>query len=76
MYRGENWDVGWINDIMKSQFWKSTAIVVIWDAFGGFFHRVPPPVINNISLGPRTPMLVTSPSALHRPSQVRLQIRP
>jgi Phosphoesterase family len=63
MCRGENWDVGWIDDIMKSKFWPSTAIVLTWDDFGGFFDHVPPPVVNNISLGPRTPLIVISPYA-------------
>jgi phospholipase C len=63
MCRGENSDVQWINSIMRSKFWKSTAIVLTWDDFGGFYDHVPPPVLNNIALGPRVPTIIISPYA-------------
>ena len=58
---GENWTVVQINAIMRSRFWDSTAIVLTWDDFGGFYDHVPPPVVNNIALGPRVPAIVISP---------------
>lgn len=58
---GENWTVRQINAIMHSKFWKSTAIVVTWDDFGGFYDHVRPPSVNNIAFGPRVPTLVISP---------------
>ena len=61
--QGENWTVQQINAIMHSKFWKSTAIVLTWDDFGGFYDHVAPPVINNIGFGPRVPTIVISPYA-------------
>ena len=34
---GENWTVHQVNAIMRSEYWRSTAIVVVWDDFGGFY---------------------------------------
>lgn len=58
---GENWTVTQINAIMQSKFWKSTAIVVVWDDFGGFYDPVAPPHYDVMGLGPRTPALIISP---------------
>jgi phospholipase C len=58
---GENWTVHQINTIMKSEYWQSTAIVVVWDDFGGFYDPVPPPQTDIMGLGPRTPALIISP---------------
>ena len=66
MCQGENWDVKQINTIMKSKYWRSTAIVLVWDDFGGFYDHVRPPVINNIGFGPRVPAIVISPYARAR----------
>lgn len=63
MCQGENWDVNQINAIEKSGYWKSTAIVLTWDDFGGFYDQVPPPIVNNIAFGPRVPAIVISPYA-------------
>lgn len=58
---GENWTVHQINTIMRSEYWRSTAIVVVWDDFGGFYDPVPPPQYDIMGLGPRTPALIISP---------------
>ena len=58
---GQNWTVDRINEIMKSPLWSSTAIVLTWDDFGGFYDQVPPPRRNAFMLGPRVPMLIISP---------------
>ena len=34
-----------VNAIGESQYWDSTAIVVVWDDWGGFYDNVPPPII-------------------------------
>lgn len=65
---GENWTVDQINAVMHSEFWKSTAIVLTWDDFGGFYDHVAPPAVNNIGFGPRVPTIVISPYA--RPHSV------
>jgi phospholipase C len=58
---GENWTVQHVNMIMHSEYWKSTAIVVVWDDFGGFYDPVAPPHYDIMGLGPRTPALIISP---------------
>ena len=40
---GENWTVQQINAIMQGPDWPTTAIVLTWDDFGGFYDHVPPP---------------------------------
>ncbi len=58
---GENWTVQHINAIMASPAWATTAIVLVWDDFGGFYDHVPPPSVDAYGLGLRVPMLVISP---------------
>ncbi len=58
---GENWTTSMINAVMKSPDWKSTAIVVVWDDFGGFYDPVAPPHVDVMGYGPRTPALIISP---------------
>jgi len=58
---GENETVNLVNSVMSGADWKSTAIFVVWDEWGGFYDHVPPPQIDNISYGFRTPLLVSSP---------------
>ncbi|HLJ68303.1 MAG TPA: alkaline phosphatase family protein [Chloroflexota bacterium] len=60
---GEGWTVRMINAIMQSKYWKNTAIFLTWDDFGGFYDHVPPPRLDDISLGPRVPMIIISPYA-------------
>jgi len=60
---GENWVVDKINAIMQSPEWKSTAIFLTWDDFGGFYDHVQPPQVDNFGLGPRVPLIVISPYA-------------
>src|SRR5204863_1869786 len=43
--------------------WKSTAIFLSWDDWGGFYDNVPPPALNPPGLGMRVPGLVISPYA-------------
>jgi phospholipase C len=52
-----------VNAIMNSPYWKDTAIIVVWDDFGGFYDHVPPPVVDKFGYGPRVPALVISPYA-------------
>ncbi len=58
---GENWTVNQINAVMRSPAWKSTAIVLTWDDFGGFYDHVRPPAESPYTLGPRVPAIVISP---------------
>jgi phospholipase C len=63
MCLGENWSVRVINAVMRSRYWKDTAIFLIWDDFGGFYDHVAPPRLSYVSLGPRVPSIVISPYA-------------
>jgi phospholipase C len=61
--KGENWTVGHLNALMRSRYWDSTAVIMVWDDFGGFYDHVPPPHLDVMGLGPRVPLLVISPWA-------------
>jgi len=52
-----------VNQVMDSPFWASTAIVITWDDYGGFYDHVPPPQIDAYGEGFRVPNLVVSPWA-------------
>ena len=60
---GENWTVDQINAVMQGPDWKSTAIFVAWDDFGGFYDHAAPPEEDQYGLGPRVPLLIISPYA-------------
>ena len=58
---GENWTVAVMNALQRSEFWERTAVVIVWDDFGGFYDHVVPPQYDIMGLGPRTPALILSP---------------
>jgi len=58
---GENWTVDRLNAIFESEAWPTTVVVIVWDDFGGFYDHVPPPHLDTMGLGPRTPGLIISP---------------
>jgi phospholipase C len=60
---GENWTVEVLNALQRSPDWESTAVILTWDDFGGFYDHVAPPHIDLFGLGPRVPALVISPWA-------------
>ena len=60
---GMNWVKHVINAIMRSPYWNSTAIILTWDDYGGFYDHVPPPQIDKYGLGFRMPALIISPYA-------------
>ena len=60
---GENWTVEQVNAIMQGPDWPTTAIVITWDDFGGFYDHVPPPAADQFGYGPRVPLIVISPYA-------------
>jgi phospholipase C len=59
---GPSWVASIVNAIGQSKYWKSTAIVILWDDWGGFYDHVPPPHPLNWQGGPgfRIPMLIVS----------------
>ena len=61
--RGQAYVTGVINSIMRSRTWKSTAIFLGWDDWGGFYDHVKPPDVDSQGYGLRVPALVISPYA-------------
>ncbi len=41
---GPSWVASIVNKIGKSKYWKSSAIIVVWDDWGGYYDHVPPPL--------------------------------
>jgi phospholipase C len=54
-----------INAIMKSQYWSTSAIILTWDDYGGWYDHVIPPQLDQYGLGFRVPTLIISPFAKH-----------
>jgi phospholipase C len=54
-----------VNAVMKSSYWDSTAIIITWDDYGGFYDHVPPPQVDYFGEGFRVPTLIISPWAKH-----------
>ena len=60
---GQAYVTGVVNAIMHSPDWKSTAIFLAWDDWGGFYDHVKPPTVDAQGYGLRVPALVISPYA-------------
>jgi phospholipase C len=60
---GPSWVAAIVNTIGQSKNWNSTAIVVLWDDWGGWYDNVPPPQKDFVGLGFRVPCLIISPYA-------------
>jgi phospholipase C len=61
---GPSWIASIVNAIGESSYWPTTAVVVVWDDWGGFYDHVPPPFFDQWGgLGFRVPLLVVSPYA-------------
>ena len=54
-----------VNQVMESPYWESSAIVITWDDYGGFYDHVAPPQVDAYGEGFRVPTLVISPWAKH-----------
>ncbi len=61
---GPSWVASLVNAVGTSSFWKTSAIFVLWDDWGGFYDYVPPPLLDYDGLGMRVPLIVISPYAL------------
>jgi phospholipase C len=60
---GPDWIGSVVNAIGESGYWKSTAIFIVWDDWGGFYDHVPPRRLSFGGLGFRVPAIVVSPYA-------------
>jgi phospholipase C len=52
-----------IDAVGSSKYWNDTAIVLLWDDWGGWYDPVPPAQTNYTSLGFRVPLIAISPYA-------------
>jgi phospholipase C len=52
-----------VNAAMRGKDWKTTAILLAWDDWGGFYDHVTPPNVDENGYGLRVPGLVISPYA-------------
>ena len=52
-----------VNDVMRGPDWKSSAIFLAWDDWGGFYDHVVPPRVDGLGYGFRVPGIVISPYA-------------
>jgi phospholipase C len=52
-----------IQELMRSDAWESSAFLLVYDDWGGWFDHVPPPQIDEDGYGFRVPALLISPYA-------------
>jgi phospholipase C len=62
---GPQWVASIVNAVGSSPYWKNTAILIVWDDWGGWYDHVPPPQLDVMGLGFRVPLIVVSPYARH-----------
>jgi phospholipase C len=62
---GEAWVQGVISTVQASPYWGSTAILLTWDDYGGWYDHVVPPQVDKYGDGFRVPLLLVSPFARH-----------
>jgi phospholipase C len=58
---GPSWVANVVNAVGKSKDWKTTAIVIVWDDWGGWYDNVPPPQHDFRGNGVRVGCLIVSP---------------
>jgi len=60
---GPQWVASVVNAIGQSRYWNSTAIVIVWDDWGGLYDNLNPPQRGYGGHGMRVPALFVSPYA-------------
>jgi phospholipase C len=60
---GPKWVASVVNAVGESEYWSTSAVVVLWSGYGGWYDHVPPPMLDRDGLGFRVPVLVASPFA-------------
>ncbi|MCZ8513766.1 stalk domain-containing protein [Paenibacillus filicis] len=62
----EDFSVQTINDLMRTDYWKDTAVIITYDESGGYWDHMAPPQLQPspdglAGAGPRIPMILVSP---------------
>jgi phospholipase C len=60
---GPSWVASVVNAVGQSSYWKSTAIIIVWDDWGGLYDNLAPPQASYGGLGFRVPAIIVSPYA-------------
>jgi len=60
---GPQWVTSIVNAVGQSPYWRSTAIFIVWDDWGGWYDHVAPAQLDFEGLGFRVPLIVVSPYA-------------
>ncbi len=60
---GPQWVGSVVDAIGTSRYWSDTAVIVLWDDWGGWYDHVVPQQLDVMGLGYRVPMLLISPYA-------------
>jgi phospholipase C len=60
---GPLWVSSLVDTIGESPDWNSTAIIILWDDWGGWYDNLPPPQLDFRGLGIRVPCIIVSPYA-------------
>ncbi len=60
---GPSWVASIVNAIGESSYWNSTAVVIVWDDWGGLYDNLNPAQLGYGGLGFRVPAIVVSPYA-------------
>jgi phospholipase C len=60
---GPSWVSSVVNAIGESSYWQSSAIILLWDDWGGFYDNAAPPQLDYRGLGMRVPCIIISPYA-------------
>lgn len=58
---GPSWVASIVNAVGESKYWKTSAIFVTWDDWGGLYDHVKPPIYDAYDIGFRVPLLMISP---------------
>jgi phospholipase C len=58
---GPSWVASVVNAIGNSKYWGSTAIIIVWDDWGGLYDNLPPAQHGFGGLGFRVPAIIVSP---------------
>lgn len=60
---GPSWVAAVVNAVGQSQYWNTTAILLTWDDWGGWYDHVSPQFFNSYELCFRVPLVIISPYA-------------